>query len=61
MERDEQNGPLPKVVVNAIMEIINSKKPPIRVVVGFSYKTLVFLKRILPSRFVEFVVGKIYS
>jgi hypothetical protein len=43
------------------MKIINSKNPPIRIVAGFSYKTLVFVKRIVPSRFVEFVVGKIYS
>ncbi|ERI95631.1 oxidoreductase, short chain dehydrogenase/reductase family protein [Clostridiales bacterium oral taxon 876 str. F0540] len=61
MEKDEQNGPPPTLVVNAIMKIINSKNPPVRIVAGFSYKALVFLKRILPTRFVQFVVGKIYT
>ncbi|MCM8711152.1 SDR family oxidoreductase [Clostridium sp. SYSU_GA19001] len=61
MEKDEQNGPTPKLIVDAVLKIMNSKNPPIRIVAGFSYKTLVFLKRILPSRFVEFVVSRIYS
>jgi short-subunit dehydrogenase len=61
MEKDEQNGPPPTLVVNAIMKIINSKNPPVRIIAGFSYKALVFLKRILPARFVQFVVGKIYT
>lgn len=62
MEKDEQNGPLPnKAVVAAVLKIIYSKNPPIRITAGFSYKTLVFLKRILPARFVEYVVGKIYA
>lgn len=61
MEKDEQNGHPPKLIVDAVLKIMNSKNPPIRIIPGFSYKTLVFLKRILPSRFVEFVVGKIYS
>lgn len=61
MEKDEQNGPPPKLAVDAILKIINSNNPPIRITAGFSYKLLVFLKRLLPSRFVEYVVGKIYS
>ncbi|SKA83913.1 Short-chain dehydrogenase [Clostridium sp. USBA 49] len=61
MERDEQNAPSPKLVVDAILKIINSDNPPIRITAGFSYKILVFLKRLLPSRFVEYVVSKIYS
>lgn len=61
MERDEQNGPPPNLIAAAVLRIINSKNPPIRIVAGLSYKTLVFLKRLLPSRFAEFVVSKIYS
>lgn len=60
MEHDEQNGPSPKILVDAVLKIINSKNPPVRIVGGFSYKALFILKRLLPSRLVEFVVSKIY-
>jgi short-subunit dehydrogenase len=60
MEKDEQNGPPPKEIVNAVLKIINSNNPPVRIVAGFSYKTLVFLKKLLPARFVEFLVSKVY-
>lgn len=60
MEHDEQNGPSPKVLVDAVIRIINSNNPPVRIVGGFSYKALYMLKRLLPARLVEFVVSKIY-
>jgi short-subunit dehydrogenase len=61
MEVSETNGPTPeKVVVKAIAKIISRKNPPVRITAGFSYKLIVFLKRLLPSRFVEFVVSKLY-
>lgn len=61
MEKDEQDGPPPKLIVDAILKIINSSNPPIRITCGFSYKILVFLKRLLPSRLVEYVLSKVYS
>lgn len=60
MEHDELSGPGPQKVVNAVLRIIKSKNPPIRITVGFPYKLVAFLKRILPARFVEFVLSKIY-
>lgn len=60
MEHDEQNGPTPKILVDAVIKIINSNNPPVRIVGGVSYKVLFMLKRLLPARFVEFVVSKIY-
>jgi short-subunit dehydrogenase len=60
MEKDEQNGPSPKQVVDAVIKIINSKNPPVRLVVGLSYKAFFFLKRILPSRIAEFLVSRVY-
>lgn len=60
MEKSELNGPGPDKVVQAVLSIINRKNPPIRITAGFSYKTIVFLKRILPARLVSFVVSKIY-
>jgi short-subunit dehydrogenase len=61
MEKDEQNGPPPKVVVDAILKVINAKNPPVRIVAGLSYKILYTLKRIAPARLTDFVVGKLYS
>lgn len=60
MEKSELNGPGPDKIVQAVIKIINMKNPPIRITAGFSYKLIVFLKRILPSRFVSYVVSKIY-
>ena len=61
MEKDEQNGPGPEVVVKAVMGVLNKKNPPVRVTVGFDYKVLVFLKRLLPSRLVEYILSKMYA
>lgn len=60
MIKSEMNGPGPDKVVKAVARIISSKNPPIRITAGFSYKAIVFLKRILPARLVAFAVSKIY-
>ena len=61
MEKDEQNGVSPNKVVKVIYKVIKRKKMPIQVVVGFDYKLLVFLSRILPRRLVEFIITKMYG
>ncbi|MFA5514086.1 MAG: SDR family oxidoreductase [Sphaerochaetaceae bacterium] len=60
MEKDEQNGYSPDFVASSIYKVIKRKNPPIRTAVGFSYKALLFLKRILPDKLVEYVVTKLY-
>lgn len=60
MEKSELNGPGPDKIVKAVIKIINMKNPPIRITAGFSYKVIVFLKRILPARLVSYIVSKIY-
>lgn len=60
MEKSEQKGPGPHLVVKEILRIINRKNPPVRATAGFSYKAIVFLKRLVPAKFIEFVVTKIY-
>lgn len=60
MIQSELNGPGPKKVVQAVIKIINRKNPPVRITSGFSYKTVIFLKRLLPARFVSFIVSKLY-
>lgn len=61
MEHDEQNGASPYAVAKAIHGMILRKNPPIRTAVGFSYKAILFLKKLLPSRLVEKLVGMLYS
>ncbi|HHW49043.1 MAG TPA: SDR family oxidoreductase [Clostridiaceae bacterium] len=61
MVRDEINGPEPDVVAKVVIKILRRKNPPVRVVVGASYKAMVILKRFIPARFVEYIIGKLYS
>jgi short-subunit dehydrogenase len=61
MIRDEQGGPPPVAVVNAVKRMIGSSNPPVRIVAGPINKLLAFLKKILPSRVAEFVVEKLYG
>lgn len=60
MEKSELNGPSPARVVKEVSKIISSKNPPVKVTAGFFYKTVVFLKRLLPVRFVAYAVSKMY-
>lgn len=60
MIKDEENGPEPIVVTQCVLKILNKKNPPIRVIAGFNYKLMCFLKRILPARFVESVMASMY-
>ncbi len=61
MEKDEQNGVSPDKVADVVVKMINKKNPPVRSTVGFSYKLLVFLKRLLPDRLVLWILGKMYA
>ncbi len=60
MEKDEQNGYSPDVVAKVAYKVLMRKNPPLRVAVGFSYKALMFLKRLLPDRFAEWIVTLLY-
>lgn len=61
MEKDEQKGVPASKVVNTVKHVIKRKNPPVQVVVGFDYKLLVFLSRILPKKLVEYIVSKMYG
>lgn len=61
MIKDEQGGPPPIGIVKAVKRIMVSSNPPVRVVVGPINKVLAFLKRVLPSRLVVFIVSKLYA
>ncbi len=61
MERDETRGKSPETVAKAVIKILKRKRPPLRVTVGFSYKLIVFLTRILPVSLVNKIVSAIYT
>lgn len=60
VERDEQNGRGPEGVVKVIVKILKRKNPPLKIAVGFWYKFVPFLVRILPTKLVNWIVGKMY-
>jgi len=61
MEHDERHGMSPMSVVKVINKLIKRKRMPIHVTVGFSYKFLVFLGKILPKRLVNWILSKMYA
>ncbi|MGD9604662.1 MAG: SDR family NAD(P)-dependent oxidoreductase [Bacilli bacterium] len=61
MEKDEQKGKNPLSVAKTIFHVIKRKKPPIKVVVGWEYRLIVFLKRFLPNRLVNWLIYQIYG
>ena len=60
MERDEQKGRDPSLFARYAARLIKKKNPPLRRVVGWDYKALVFLIRHLPAGVVERVVSRLY-
>lgn len=60
MERDEQSGMSPETIAKKIFKVMTKRKMPLKTTVGVSYKLLVFLSRILPLSFQNFVIGKLY-
>jgi len=60
MIKDETTGHTPKVAASVILKILNKKNPPIRITVGRKYKTIIFLKRLVPARFLEYIVSRLY-
>ena len=60
MERDERNGRPPSSVSDVVLKLAGRKNPPVRVAVGFPYKALMFIKRLLPDRLTRFLLTKLY-
>jgi NAD(P)-dependent dehydrogenase (short-subunit alcohol dehydrogenase family) len=60
MAKDEQSGRPPESVAKAAYKLACRIDPPARVPVGFEYKLLMFLLRIIPDRLKEFILTKMY-
>ena len=60
MAADEQNGKSPDTVARIALKLAGRKDPPARIPVGFEYKALMLLLRIMPDRVKEFILSKMY-
>ncbi len=61
MEHDEQNGKSPDTVAKTVEKALRRKHPPLKMTVGGQYKLFVGLKKLLPTRFVNFILRKLYA
>ena len=61
MEKDESSGVPACKVAKKILKVSKKKNPNTYYVVGLSYRLLVYLSRILPKRFVNWIIFKIYG
>lgn len=61
MEHDEINGMSPKCIANKIAKEAFKKNPKPLSTVGFQYKLVCFLIKVLPIRFANYIISKIYG
>ena len=59
-EKEEQNGMSADCVAKVVLKVLKKKNPPLRKTVGVSYKFIVFATRIVPTKFLNWLVRKIY-
>jgi len=60
MENDELGGASPSTVAKILLRLSARKNPPSRITVGFNYKLLVFLHKLLPNKLIEFILVRMY-
>ena len=61
MEKDEQKGMPVSYSSKVIYRVIKKKKMPLTKTIGNEYKVLIFLKRLLPLKLINKIVGNIYA
>ena len=61
MEHDEQNGMDPAVAGAYIAKIAGKAHPKPGYTIGFSYKAICVLLKLLPSRLANWLIGKLYA
>lgn len=61
MERDEVGGMSPDVIARDIVRLAARRNPPVCKVGGKKYALLVRLSKLLPSRLVNYILGKMYG
>lgn len=61
MEHDEENGMDPAAAGAYIAKVALKKQPKPVYTIGFSYKAICVLLKLLPSRLANWVIGKLYA
>lgn len=61
MERDEKNGMKPEQLACVIYKVSQKKRPKPLYTAGAKYKLFVLAQKLLPTRFYNWVVGKLYG
>lgn len=61
MEKDEQGGMSPEIAAVAIRKIVEKKKVKPLYAIGFWYKIVVVLSRVLPTGFTNRMLGMLYA
>ena len=61
MEKDEQNGVSPENVAKIIKKALFARNPKTSYIVGFPYKLIGFLNKILPQRLVDRILFGLYA
>ena len=61
MEQDEKTGMPTESVYRVVRRLIDRKNPPVSVTVGASYRVLQGLNRLLPKRFVQWLIYQLYG
>ena len=61
MEHDERNGMDPIVAAKVIDRLVSKKRVPLYKTIGFKYKIFLFFHRILPSKWMNHLVGVLYA
>jgi len=61
MEKDERKGMPPEAVAKVVYKAAMARNPKPSYAIGFSYKVFLLLNKLLPKRFVQFILDKMYA
>ncbi len=61
MEHDEQNGMKPEAAGAYVAKVAMKKRPKPLYTIGFSYKAICVLLKLLPCRLSNWLIGKLYA
>lgn len=61
MAKSEQAGPGPEIVARAVARVLGQPHPPVRVVVGASYKAIAWARKFIPDKLLHYILGRMYG
>jgi len=61
MAKDEENGMSSQYAAKVFLKLVKKKRMPLSKTIGFKYKIFILLNKVLPKRFVVWIIGKLYG